>query len=182
MREPQHYVNQTAHVQPSVGLVIVPAFLRWALCDQQLTQSQLVDARSGNGRMVEAHPRAFLYSIVERIYRVVGVESEDIDWKQQLTNVVRYKDKKSISRLAERTQIYGFLQKFSSAWLWEDFTLANAGDHLFQTDHTFDAFLAALTAFAYASNQIISFTEAGIDVDTVSVEGHISILSQARSR
>jgi len=182
VREPQQYVNQTAHVQPSVGLVIVPAFLRWVLCSQKLTPAQLVDARSGHGRMVEAHPRAFLYSIVERIYRIVSQESNDIDWKDELSNVVRYKDKKSVSHLAERTRVYGFLQKYSSAWLWDGFTLADAEDRLLQKDHAFDAFLAAMTAFAFASKQVISFTEAEIDVDTVSVEGHISILSQPRSR
>jgi Protein of unknown function (DUF429) len=182
VREPQHYVNQTAHVQPSVGLVIVPAFLRWVMCSHKLTPAQLVDARSGNGRLVEAHPRAFLYSIIERIYRVVGKQSNEIDWKHELTNVVRYKDKKGVSRLAERTQVYGFLQKYSSAWLWNDFTLDDADDHLLQTDHAFDAFLAAMTAYAFASNQVISFTEAGISSDTVAIEGHIAILQQPRAK
>jgi hypothetical protein len=176
VREPQHYVNQTAHVQPTVGLVIVPAFLRWVRCSQKLTPAQLVDARSGHGRMVEAHPRAFLYSIVERIYRSVSRESNGIDWKDELSNVVRYKDKKNVSRLVERTRVYSLLQNYASAWLWNDFALADADDRILQTDHAFDAFLAALTAFAFASNQVISFSDAEISADTVSIEGHIAIL------
>ena len=97
-----------------------------------------------------------------------------------MSNVVRYKGKKSVSHLLERTRVYDFLQKYSSAWLWDGFTLADAEDRPLQTDHTFDAFLAAMTAFAFACNQVISFTDAGISGDTVSIEGHIAILSQLK--
>jgi hypothetical protein len=159
-------------------MVIVPAFLLSLHRKFGLTTEQVVEARSGRGRIVEAHPRAFLYSIIERIYRNIHTNSNAVVWEHELRNVVRYKDKKNVSHVVERKNVYTFIKHHSSAWLWDGFTLADADDCLFQTDHAFDAFLAAMTAFAFASKQVVCFSDAGISNDTVSIEGHISILRQ----
>ena len=180
--KPQHYVNKTGHVQSSLGLVIVPAFLNWCFADQQLNLADLVSARLGTSDLVESHPRPFLYSAIERIFNAIGVEGAD--WRSVLTNVVTYKDKKSESHLLQRRSTYEFLQQHSSHWLWDGYSLADSKDELlFVSDHTFDACLAALTAFAHGSQQTITWESAAKDVTEMSrkvvqTEGHISILSQ----
>lgn len=174
----RQYVNKTAHVQSSVGLVIVPAFLNWAMYGHNQKFPTLQHARCGETRLVEAHPRAFLYSIVERIFRAIHGQNQSIDWQQELQCVLRYKDKNRESHLRERSQVYTLLQTFSAAWLWDGLSLADPEPGLLQTDHAFDAFLAALTAFAFARGQTITYWQAGISRERALVEGHIAILTQ----
>ena len=60
---PQHYVNKTAHIQSTVGLVIVPQFLHWLLSQPNQNIANLENARLGIGPIVEAHPRLSLIHI-----------------------------------------------------------------------------------------------------------------------
>lgn len=178
---PQHYVNKTGHVQSSVGLVIVPAFLNWFLTSGEQTLLSLEKARLGNGDIVEAHPRPFLYSAIERIYCHSG--RPDVNWREVLRDVVTYKDRGRTSHVQQRKNTYAFLREYSRLWLWDDYTLSDANDSLFETDHRFDAFLAALTAFAHASKQTIDWqaaatSEPALTKEVVATEGHILILSQ----
>lgn len=172
---PQHYVNKTGHVQSAVGLVIVPAFLHWFHAEQQQSLDNLRQGRLGQGRYVEAHPRPFLYSAIERIYRR---EPETHGWADILRNVVAYKDKPRESHASQRREVYDFLRQHSQSWLWGGYTLAEAPELLLATDHSFDAFLAALTVYARDCHQTISWKTAGLSHTTVLDEGHILILSQ----
>lgn len=178
-RRPQHYVNKPAHVKSTLELQIVPALISWfygdagATSDSQ-TLPQLREARLGRGGIVEAHPRAFLYSAIERIYREQPTNEV---WKTVLGDVATYKDHQKVSHTAQRRRVYSFLQLHSSDWLWNDLHLSDAPELLFSTDHHFDAFLAALTALAHADGQTIGWSAAGLSEENVKIEGHILILS-----
>jgi hypothetical protein len=176
---PQLYVNKTGHIQSTVGMVIVPAFLHWLLATRELSLEQLRSVRLGHGNICEAHPRTFLYSIVERVFRKVGLDS--LDWREILSNVVTYKDSKAGSHSIQRQYTYGHLREHSDNWLWDGYRLGPAPDQLFLSDHLFDAWLTALTAFAHASQQTIDWEAAGLKQETVEVEGHILVLSQPLS-
>ena len=171
---PQHYVNKTGHVQSSVGLVIVPAFLNWFFTGKSKTLKDLQQARMGQGNVVEAHPRPFLYSAIERVY--LCEPNARHDWPKVLRDVVTYKDKRQESHAEQRQATYEFLRQRSGSWLWDGFSLGNAPELLFASDHLFEAFLAALTAFARRSQQTIGWQSAGLIEDVVRDEGHILVL------
>lgn len=170
------YVNATGHVKPSVGLQIVPGFLDWfyrglpnnpspAIC-----RKAICDARLGIGPVVESHPRAFLYSAVERVFN--DVERSKEYWLDVLPQIARYRDNLEFT--------YQFMQEHSALWLWDECTLSDDPGPILDGEHCFDAFLSALTAFAHAENQTITWDSAALDESKVRIEGHILILSQSK--
>lgn len=173
-RKPAQYVNCTGHVQPSVGLQIVPGFLDWfyrRLHDASSSADRrraIRNARLGSHCTVESHPRAFLYSAVERIYNspVMG----NLDWAGILPRIAEYR--------LDLQFTYAFLRDSAPGWLWNGCTLSRDPGQFLFNEHTFDAFLAALTAFAHAENQTVDWKSAGLSVGVVEVEGHILILKQ----
>ena len=175
---PQHYVNKTAHVQPTVRLQIVPGFLdsfRKEVGNGQLAIA-IKAARRGENAYVEAHPRAFLYSAIERIWRSPASLTEP---EKALRAVAQYKDVPKVSHVDERRATYALLQQHTPAWLGEGYQLPQALEELetlFSTDHAFDAWLSALTAFAHTERLTITWQSAMISEDEVNVEGHILIL------
>ncbi len=50
-------------------------------------------------------------------------------------------------------------------------------DDLTDLDHSFDAFLCALTAWAHHYRQTMTWDMAGVPAEYVDVEGHILVLS-----
>lgn len=178
---PQCYVNKPGHVQSTIRLEIVPGFLDWFR--QRVGNDQFADAikqaRRGENAYVEAHPRAFLYSAVERIW--CSADQPPIG-KDELRAVVRYKDAKRESRLQHRETVYKLLQQYGSAWLPREYTLADPPQGLLLTDHAFDAWLSAVTAFAHSSQLTIGWQDAGITEEEVDAEGHILVLEQTRAK
>jgi hypothetical protein len=178
------YFHPTTHVQPAVGLRIVPAFLYWLSQRHDLPgdlPEKLRVARRGDGPVVEAHPRLFLYSMVERVHRArPGVVTTAV-----LAQVAGYKDKNGESPRGRRVAVYEFLRANP------DWTGANRRRlepaapeaTLFDTDHAFDAWLSALTAWATDRGETIRWRDArepGMDENRVGIEGHILILDHTR--
>jgi len=77
-------------------------------------------------------------------------------------------------------RVYSLIQSYSAAWQGEHSrTLPRTPDDpLFADKHAFDAWLAALTAWAHSHSETITFKEAALDEEVVDIEGHILILSQ----
>jgi len=184
---PQLYLNQTAHVHPAVGFQIIPGFLDWFR--NQVGDSQfgaaIRAARRGENASVEAHPRAFLCSAVERIWRSMNPPGHELH-ENTLRAVVQYRDARNVSRVNNRRRVYQLLQQHAQAWLGRGYQLAEAQETLFSTDHKFDAWLCALTAFAHTEQLTIGWQSAEMETGgpiteaEVDIEGHILILKQER--
>lgn len=178
------YFHPTSHIQPSVGLRIVPSCLYWLASHPELSgdpSAKLKMARRGEGAVVEAHPRLFLYSMVERIHRAEpGVVTPAV-----LSRVAEYKDKKSNSHRKQREEMYDFLRSHPS-WCGaacRRLEPKTPEPEILDTDHAFDAWLSALTAWATRQGQTIRWQDAcqpGLDESRVEIEGHILILDHAR--
>ena len=170
--DPKQYVNKTAHVQPTLGLQIVPGFLEWF--QDEVGNARFGDSikasRRGDNTFVESHPRPFLYSAVERIWCNVNTTNPTDD---MLRAVAQYKDKPKVSRVRQRCVTYDLLKKHTAIWLGAGYSLADPPDALFETDHAFDAWLSAVTAFAHTEGMTITWQDAGISEEEVNVEGHI---------
>jgi hypothetical protein len=112
------------------------------------------------------------------------MDPPNADLENTLRAVARYKDGRNVSHIRERKEVYRFLRQYTQAWLGEEYQLAEAEaeETLFSTDHRFDAWLCALTAFAHFEHLTITWqnvemaTEGPITEDEVDVEGHILIL------
>ncbi len=174
------YYHPTSHIQPSVGLRIVPSCLYWlATLPESPGEplAKLQEARRGDGCVVEAHPRLFLYSMIERVYRA----RNDAVTTSLLNSVASYKDRRTESHYSQRERVYAFLH--SNAYLWAERRLepAEAPRELLDSDHTFDAWLSALTAWATAQEMTIRWNAANLDQHRVDIEGHILILDHRGS-
>jgi len=178
---PQQYVNQTAHVQPTLGLQIVPGFLDWfrTQVGNGAFQNAITASRRGENAYVEAHPRPFLYSAVERIWTNLGPNLRPIT-DNALRAVVHYRDQRNPteSRALQRRETYQLLQQHARHWLGHGFALADPPVKLIDSDHAFDAWLSALTAFTHQEGMTIQWQVAGVSEEQVNAEGHILILSQ----
>lgn len=178
------YFHPTTHVQPAVGLRIVPAFLYWLTQRHELPgdpPEKLKLARRGDGPVVEAHPRLFLYSMVERVHRArPGVVTAAV-----LDQVAGYKDKDGESHRNQRVVVYEFLRA-NPEWTGASrrrLEPAAPEAALFDTDHAFDAWLSALTAWATDRGETVRWQDArepGMDANRVEIEGHILILDHTR--
>jgi hypothetical protein len=175
------YFNGGAHVQSAAALQIVPACIAWLL--QQIapnaTQNQRLsaakDARRGEGAIVEAHPRIFLYSAIERLYR-----SDSAAVTIETLNVVAGYKERGAEAVGRHRTIYELLQT-NQAWMGQaprKLLPAAPPEQLVQSDHSFDAWLAALTAWAHENDETLGWMSAGIEPEHVDVEGHILVLRQ----
>jgi hypothetical protein len=91
---------------------------------------------------------------------------------------VQYKDKPKVSHAAQRSSTYRLLQQHAAAWLGHGYTLGDPPESLVATDHAFDAWLSAVTAFAHTEGMTITWPCAEISEEEVNTEGHILILGQ----
>ncbi len=180
-REPRYkgvaYFNPTGHVQPTVEMCIVPECLWWLgrrLAPEGEPKDRLnafIAARKGDGPVVEAHPRMFLYSLVERVYRTCPTEVN----LEMLFAVVQYKNEPGL-----RKSLYGLIRE-QSTWMGKhrrNIQPVEMPDCLANSDHMFDAFLCALTAWARQDGECIDWQAARIPSASVEVEGHILVLRQ----
>ena len=181
----RNYYHPTAHVQSTLGLQIVPQCLAWlmkTLCpdtEPDIRLELLASARRGDAHIVEAHPRPFLYSAIERLFQ----HEHQLITLDVLETVAGYKNpKKSVSHARQRGEIYRLLQQHTQ-WIRQARVIlpAEPPDELIDSDHTFDAWLCCLTAWAHHQNQTIPWQAAGLDEAAVACEGHILVLSQNRS-
>ena len=171
------FFNGGSHIQPAVGMVIVPELLAWladragARTDERLTAMR--QARLGEGPILEAHPRLFLYSAMERLRRDRGGPFSF----EELDAVAGYKGNGADAE-ARRRQVFELL-KANNSWLGRNRRGLHVTDlpALIATDHAFDAWLSALTAWAHEHRETWGWADtARLDEATVAVEGHILIL------
>ena len=179
-----NYFTTTSHVQPTVGLRIVPKFLHWLLQqkDELYPDLDIVSffqtMRQGEGVIVEAHPRMFLYSAIEKQY----LSNNESVTKDIMYSVASYKSKKLKGQLGKdcRRKVYEFLRS-NTDWLGKyNRELPNElPDEFIKTDHYFDAFLSALTAWAHFNSLTIPWNKTYDKAIKKSVlhEGHILVLS-----
>ena len=177
----QNYFNGGAHVQSTLALQIVPDCLAWLFeklgeFDNPAARLQaLSQARRGESDFVEAHPRLFLYSIIERLY----LYNEELITLQVLNTVAGYKDRDGEPPHTERrAAIYRLLCQNHEGWLpvGREIRPHEAPASLVESDHTFDAWLCCLTAWAHDLDQTIGWQAVEIEQQYVDVEGHIHIL------
>lgn len=174
-----HYFHTTTHVQPTVAMRIVPKCLHWLL-EQQARRFPamsgleiLQEARKGAGNVVEAHPRMFLYSAVEKQYR----RDRASVTQEVLFNVAEYKNTPERRRF-----VYCFLQR-NAGWLQPHgrmLTPEEPPDEILESDHAFDAFLSALTAWAHQRGMTIRWDQTMPRLAEAAVlhEGHILVLAE----
>lgn len=173
------FFNKTAHVQSTVRLAIVPACicrLGEELCPagtQSARLRQLQAARRGEALIIEAHPRMFLYSAVERIARAAGT----IDCRL-LDAVAGYRDKGNRGR-SRRTVVYELLTK-NTTWMNDSHRrigIEGSLSDLVDSHHDFDAWLCALTAWAHHHGETLTWSGVPeLRRHIVELEGHILIL------
>jgi hypothetical protein len=148
--------------------------------NEKIRQERYAQFRRGEGRIAEAHPRLFLYSVVECLW-LTGTQNEEL--------LLAVRDYKTGPHAQEnRGVIFRFLNE-NRCWMGKhqrDLSLdMNGEEALIGSDHAFDAWLAALTAWAHNSTLTIRWDEARFpdgskafeEDDVVKVEGHILILS-----
>lgn len=176
------FFNGGSHVQPTLAMRIVPACLNFLLEQGSLKNAStkerlgaLVGARRGEGPIVEAHPRLFLYSAVERInQQAVG----DLPPKV-LGLAAQYRSKPKDQAPARRRELYRSLRS-NPAWMGAQarhLEPAAPPDWLVANDHVFDAWLCALTAWAHNNSETLDWSAAGIPREIVDIEGHMLLLS-----
>jgi len=106
------FFNGGSHVQPTLGLQIVPACVAW-LMEQLLPDGDPTDryralcaARKGESSIVEAHPRPFLYSVIERLWHT----QPGLLTLAMLDAVASYKDSRGKPpHTRQRAEIYRLL-------------------------------------------------------------------------
>jgi hypothetical protein len=182
------YFVTTSHVQPSVGLRMVPKFLHWLLQQKDKLYPDLdpnrcpllffQKMRQGNGVIVEAHPRMFLYSAIEKQF----LSDKESVTREVMYNTTSYKSDKRKGLLGKdcRRKVYKFLSS-TTGWLglYPRILPKDLPEEFFKTDHYFDAFLSALTAWAHYNSLTIPWnnTENMVTEKSVFHEGHILVLS-----
>jgi len=171
------FFNGSSHVQPSVGMVIVPELLGWladhAGTDAAARLAAMRRARLGEGAIVEAHPRLFLYSALERLRRLRGTPFT----VEELDAIAGYKGSDADAE-ARRARVFDLLRT-DGRWLGFGDRALRVDDvaALVDTDHAFDAWLSALTAWAHEQGETWAWqTTNRLDRATVEVEGHILVL------
>jgi hypothetical protein len=171
------YFNATAHIQPAAGMVIVPELLN-GLLGGAYGKVTLSDARLGCGSVVEAHPRAFLYSAVERIDAACPATPLQLG---TLDSVRRYKKDRNA-----RQDVFNLLSQCSQWQGAQQRKLISPQNvaGLIASDHVFDAWLCALTAWAHKNGETATWRDASkshalLSKRTVRTEGHMLILKQA---
>lgn len=173
-----NYFHPTQHVQPTLGLRMVPACIHWLaenLAPDGTTEERLAalaDARRGEASIVEAHPRPFLYSAVERIWQ----HQHAIVTIPILNHVAGKKEPGS------RGEVYNLLRD-NGCWMGavqRALLPEQPPQELLATeDHAFDAWLCALTAWCHDNGETIEWTHVpDLTQEIVDIEGHILVLRQ----
>lgn len=176
------YFHPTSHAQPAAAMRTIPACLDFILTELSLhgegpeaRLQALSAARRGEGRFVEAHPRLFMYSALERVHRVEhGSCGRDI-----LLAATTYKRGTKRVSAKKRSCIYAFLVE-NPVWMGSQrrrLEPLEAPDWLIDNDHNFDAWLCALTAWAHDHSETLDWRAAGIPEEIVDIEGHMLLLS-----
>jgi hypothetical protein len=183
--ERDYYFWKTSHVQPAVGLRMVPKFLHWLLQQKNKLYPDLdpkmcpllffQKMRQGEGVIVEAHPRMFLYSAIEKQY----LSDKESVTREVMYKVASYKRKGPLGKDC-RQKVYEFLSS-TTGWLglYPRKLQEDLPAEFFETDHYFDAFISALTAWAHYNSLTIPWnnTENMVTEKSVLHEGHILVLS-----
>jgi len=185
------YFHPTSHIQPSVGMVIVPALLQFVgrqLCPDGKPDRRLEairEARAGNGPIVEAHPRLFLYSLLERTQQ----SGQPIPL-ETLRAAARYKVKDSEEGLGDlttgsscRRHLLDFILRhpeWTGIACKRTISVDGALEKLIEDDHAFDAWLSALTAWAHARQETLTWAALRMPEDVSRAEGHILVLRQGK--
>lgn len=190
--------NSGSHIHPPMAFQTLPNALREVLRLERFsspdsqTSSLLVESRLGLGRVVEAHPRLFLYSLLERLggkYKTTTEEGRILASARDYGPAVRRKteageefEARRKQRCPNRKQLVKEICESSSSWMGaahREFS----GDfsRVAETDHVFDAFLCALTAFMHHAGETLLWSDLKIDRSTVEIEGHMIILRAASS-
>jgi hypothetical protein len=175
----EHYFHTTTHVQPTIAMRIVPKCLYWLLtkegerCPSRSGLDILQDARRGTGRIIEAHPRMFLYSAIEKQCR----RCRESVTREVLFNVAEYKNHED-----QRRFVYCFLQQ-NVEWLHPRSRRLMPEEppiEILRSDHAFDAFLSALLAWSHKQGMTIRWDQTTPPLSEVAVvqEGHILVLRQ----
>lgn len=174
-REP--FFNGGSHVKPTLGMLIVPDCLHFVFNQMQHDNAeqnigeQIVNARKGEGKWIEAHPRIFLYSVTERLFCQEKVQLDD------LYAAAKYKCTDDGEE--HRAHLLGLLAL--TEWQGNNnnriINFDPIRDELVADNHQFDAVLCALTAWAHHHHECIKWDEAGIPLNFVAEEGHILVLS-----
>jgi hypothetical protein len=175
------YFHPTRHIQPAVGMVIVPQLLHWLAnelapgrgSEERLTQLRM--ARRGDACIIEAHPRMYLYSAVERIRLCLGVAIPFAD----LDAVAGYGDAGARGEQFRLT-VYQFLQS-NTQWMGQNqhrvLAVEGGKRRLVEVDHAFDAWLSALTAWSHDLQETLKWNDVPeLRAEIVDVEGHILAL------
>jgi len=170
-----HFFNGGSHLKPTLGLQIVPGAIREVMRlsgvsgdRESVRRATLHSARLGESHVLEAHPRLFLYSALDRIRTGGGKPlPEDV-----LKAVKSYK-----AGVESRQKVLGFLERNSAHWLG-NFALRLGSAEICRRDHDFDALLCALTAFTHAKAQTLTWGRfpGKLIGETVKIEGHMVIL------
>lgn len=169
--------NSASHVSDALRLCcLIPKCMRWVMSGRpsdDTRRKHLILARRGRGKIIEAHPRMFLYSALERIERhSPGAVCNE----GSLHHIRQYK-----TSVASRHGVYTLLQQYGGLWQGERVSQMpelNENSELFADSDRFDAWLAALTARAHKHKQTMKWRAAKLPRQAVDTEGHILILSQ----
>ncbi len=184
------FFNRARHVKPTLGLQIVPGALRETIRLLNLGEQEvrarvhvMEQVRCGDlgAQVIEAHPRLFLYSALNRIR--IGT---DHPLPQDVLIAARdYKTPPAADhveqaiRAQNRRYVLRFLREHTQHWI--GLAGLNVYDRppVCDRDHDFDALLCALTALAHDRGWTWSWADmgGGMDHKTVAEEGHIFILS-----
>lgn len=168
------FFDQSSHLKSSAGLEIVPEAIYCLL--KTLGNDGLMKARLGStdAKVIEAAPRVFLYSMIERIRQFELNHGRAID--QGLIRAVKqYKSKED----SERGLILDFLLEHFTSWsggVNRQFQFAVDKQKLVADNHLFDAWLTAMTAWSFCHKQTLSSEDAGLDSHRTEAEGHIIAL------
>lgn len=185
--------NRGSHIHPPMAFQTLPNAIREVLRlegrDTQNPQvsSPLTRSRLGQGRVVEAHPRLFLYSLLGRLngrYKTTEVETELLEAardygpaKRRMGEANREFEERQQQRRYNRERLIREICEGSSLWAGSA-RLQFSGDFssVAATDHSFDAFLCSLTALMHSKGETLLWSELRVDKSTVEVEGHMHIL------
>lgn len=172
--------NRTGHVRSPAALQIVPGAMKEALeCVSASTDSterrrQLVEIRLGTAVVVEAHPRLFLYSMLQCCDQAVTkpLMTAARDYKDVTRKVegAGHRERRPNNRRLLRDHLCEHTE-----WCKRQREV-EADDSVLSTDHAFDAWLSALTAWSHDNGHTLTWNDAGLERETVEVEGHILIL------
>lgn len=180
---PGAYFNSGSHIKPTAALSMVPEVIRWcqerSLVFEPTTPvgARLTSIRMGTGRIVEAHPRLFLYSLLEtlprRHWRSLALLAQARDYKSSKTAT-------DCERIDNRCLLYAKVQTAIRGLCNVRFEKASRSEELFASGHNFDAWLAALTAWAHTSRltwAAADLVDSGLEApEVLAKEGHILIL------